>query len=100
MNTMVSVFPYMGLLEITILVSKKEKLIMPSKITSNARPPARKTRKRRTSSGDKEEKSSLLNSLHQWGEDYYGAEDYYEKSVNSMPKTHNYYDHQKKSNKP
>jgi hypothetical protein len=100
MNTMVSVFPYMDLLEITILVSKKEKLIMPSKITSNARPPARKTRKRRTSDGDKEEKSSLLNSLHQWGEDYYGAEDYYEKSVNSMPKRHNYHDYQKKANKP
>ncbi len=100
MNTMVSVFPYMSLLEITILVSKKEKLIMPSKITSNDRPPARKTRKRRTSSGNKEEKSSLLNSLHQWGEDYYGAEDYYEKSVNSMPKTDNYYDYQKKANKP
>jgi hypothetical protein len=100
MNTMVSVFPYMDLLEITILVSKKEKLIMPSKITSNARPPARKTRKRRTSNGDKEEKSSLLDSLHQWGEDYYGAEDYYEKSVNSMPKRHNYHDYQKKANKP
>lgn len=90
----------MGLLEITILVSKKEKLIMPSKITSNTILPARKTRKRRTSNGDKEEKSSLLNSLHQWGEDYYGAEDYYEKSVNSMPKTHNYYAHKKKANNP
>ena len=73
---------------------------MPSKITSNARPPARKTRKRRTSKGDKEEESSLLNSLHRWGEDYYGAEDYYEKSVNNMPKTHNYYGYQKKANKP
>ncbi|NOQ49647.1 MAG: hypothetical protein GQ553_03155 [Nitrosomonadaceae bacterium] len=100
MNTMVSVFPYMDLLEITILVSKKEKLIMPSKITSNARPPARKTRKRRTSDGGKEERSSLLNSLHQWGEDYYGAEDYYEKSVNSIPKRHSYHDYQKKANKP
>lgn len=73
---------------------------MPSKITSNTILPARKTRKRRTSNGDKEEKSSLLNSLHQWGEDYYGAEDYYEKSVNSMPKTHNYYAHKKKANNP
>jgi hypothetical protein len=73
---------------------------MPRKITSNARPPARKTRKRRTSNGDKEEESGLLNSLHQWGEDYYGAEDYYEKPVNSMPKTHNHHDYQKKANKP
>lgn len=73
---------------------------MPRKITPNVRPPARKTRKRRTSNGNKEEGPGLLNSLHQWGEDYYGAEDYYEKPVNSTPKTHNYYDYQKKAGKP
>jgi hypothetical protein len=73
---------------------------MPRKITSNARPPVRKTRKRQTSNEDQQEKSGLLNSLHQWGEDYYGAEDYYEKPVNSTPKTHDHYDYQKKANKP
>ena len=70
---------------------------MPKRITPNVRPPARK---RRTPNGNKQEGPSLLNSLHQWGEDYYGAEDYYEKSVNCMPQIHNYHDYQKKTGKP
>lgn len=41
----------------------------------------------------------LINSLHKWGEDYYGAEDYYEKSVNSIPKKNYYNDFQKKADK-
>jgi hypothetical protein len=39
----------------------------------------------------------LINSLHKWGEDYYGAEDYYEKPVNNMPKKNYYSDFLKKS---
>ena len=41
----------------------------------------------------------LVNSLHKWGEDYYGAEDYYEKPVNSIPKKIPYSDFQKKADK-
>ncbi len=73
---------------------------MPTKNVSYAKPVARKTSKRRISKGEKEEGSSLINSLHEWGEDYYGAEDYYEKPVNSnMSKTHNYNDYRKKADK-
>jgi len=39
----------------------------------------------------------LINSLHRWGEDYYGAEDYYEKPVNNIPEKNNYNDFRKKS---
>ena len=73
---------------------------MPTKNVSYAKPVARKTSKRRISKGEKEKGSSLINSLHEWGEDYYGAEDYYEKPVNSnMSKTHNYNDYRKKADK-
>ncbi len=41
----------------------------------------------------------LINSLHKWGEDYYGAEDYYEKPVSSIPKKNYYNDFQKKADK-
>ena len=41
----------------------------------------------------------LINSLHKWGEDYYGAEDYYEKPVNNIPKKNNYDDFHKKADK-
>jgi hypothetical protein len=47
----------------------------------------------------KNEEQGLINSLHRWGEDYYGADDYYEKPVNSMPKTNYYNDYQKKADK-
>ncbi len=70
------------------------------KNASEARPVARKTRKRSSSNRKKEEGSGLINSLHKWGEDYYEAEDYYEKTVNGgMSKTHNDNDHQKKAGK-
>ncbi len=76
------------------------------KNASDARPVARKTRKRSSSNRKKEQEkeneegSGLLYSLHKWGEDYYEAEDYYEKTVNSsMSKTHNDNDHQKKVGK-
>lgn len=72
---------------------------MRKRVTSNARPTTRKTWKRKTSNEEKEEGSGLVNSLYKWGEDYYGAEDYYEKPVNSMSKTHHYSDYQKKANK-
>jgi len=79
---------------------------MHKKIASDAKPVARKTRKRSASNREKkqekknEEGSSLLYSLHKWGEDYYEAEDYYEKTVNSsMSKTHNYNDHHRKAGK-
>ena len=73
---------------------------MPTKNASNARPVARKTSKRRISNREKKKESGLINSLHEWGEDYYGAEDYYEKTVNSnMSKTHNYNDYHKKADK-
>ena len=39
----------------------------------------------------------LINSLHKWGEDYYGAEDYYEKPVSRIPKKNYYNDFQKKT---
>ena len=39
----------------------------------------------------------LINSLHKWGEDYYGAEDYYEKPVKITSKKNYYNDFQKKS---
>ena len=41
----------------------------------------------------------LINSLHKWGEDYYGAEDYYEKPVKKIPKKNNYDDFHKKADK-
>jgi len=41
----------------------------------------------------------LISSLHKWGEDYYGAEDYYEKPVNNIPKKNYYNDFQKKADK-
>ena len=79
---------------------------MHKRIASNAVPVARKTRKRNTSNEEKKqgkknkEGSSLFYSLHKWGEDYYGAEDYYEKTVNSsMSKPHNYNVYQKKARK-
>ena len=40
-----------------------------------------------------------INSSHKWGEDYYGAGDYYEKSVNSIPKKINYSAFKKKADK-
>lgn len=39
----------------------------------------------------------LINSLYKWGEDYYGAEDYYEKPVTSIPNSNDYNDFQKKA---
>jgi len=79
---------------------------MHKKIASDAKPVARKTRKRSIANKKKEQEkkneegSGLLYSLHKWGEDYYEAEDYYEKTVNSsMSKTHNDNDHQKKVGK-
>jgi len=73
---------------------------MPTKNASNARPVARKTLKRRISNRERKKGSGLINSLHEWGEDYYGAEDYYEKPVNSnMSKTHSYNDYRKKADK-
>ncbi len=73
---------------------------MPTKNASNARSVARKTSKRRISNREKKKESGLINSLHEWGEDYYGAGDYYEKPVNSnMSKTHNYNDYYKKGGK-
>ena len=41
----------------------------------------------------------LIISLHKWGEDYYGAEDYYEKPVNNMSKKNYYSDFLKKADK-
>ena len=79
---------------------------MHKKIASDAKPVARKIRKRSIANKKKEQEkkneegSGLLYSLHKWGEDYYEAEDYYEKTVNSsMSKTHNDNDHQKKVGK-
>jgi hypothetical protein len=45
----------------------------------------------------KNEQYGLINSLHKWGEDYYGAEDYYEQPVINIPKKNNYNDFRKKS---
>jgi hypothetical protein len=72
---------------------------MRKKVTANARPTTRKTWKRKTPNGEKEAESGLANSLYKWGEDYYGAEDYYEKTVNSMSKINRYNDYHKKTNK-
>ncbi|MEE8254113.1 MAG: hypothetical protein V3S58_00720 [Nitrosomonadaceae bacterium] len=79
---------------------------MHKKIASDAKPVARKTRKRSIAYKKKEQEkkneegSGLLYSLHKWGEDYYEAEDYYEKTVNGgTSKTHNDNDHQKKAGK-
>ena len=41
----------------------------------------------------------LINSLHKWGEDYYGVEDYYEKPVNNILEKNNYDDFHKKADK-
>ncbi len=72
---------------------------MRKKVTAKVRPTTRKTWKRKTPIVEKEEGSGLVSSLYKWGEDYYGAEDYYEKTVNSMSKTNHYNDYQKKANK-
>jgi len=47
----------------------------------------------------KNEQHGLINSLHKWGEDYYGVEDYYERPVNRIPKKNYYSDFQKKVDK-
>ena len=47
----------------------------------------------------KKGQDGLINSLHKWGEDYYGAEDYYEKSVNNIPKKNYFSDFLKKADK-
>jgi len=72
---------------------------MRKKVSANARPKTSKTWKRKTPNGENVEGLGLVNSLYKWGEDYYGVEDYYEKTINSISKTNQYNDYQKKANK-
>lgn len=73
---------------------------MHKNIGLNTKSLARKIRERKVLKEElKNEEPSLVDSLHKWGEDYYGAEDYYEKTVNSLPQTNHYNDYQKKTDK-
>ena len=72
---------------------------MRKKVSANARPKTSKTWKRKNPNGENVEGLGLVNSLYKWGEDYYGVEDYYEKTINSISKTNQYNDYQKKANK-
>ena len=71
-----------------------KKMALSSKIATN------KTKRQKIFKEKIEQKQhGLINSLHKWGEDYYGAEDYYEKPVNSIAKKSYYNDFQKKVDK-
>ena len=69
----------------------KKMAISPETAASKIKSP--KILKKETKNGQ----HGLINSLHEWGEDYYGAEDYYEKPVNNMSKKNYYSDFLKKS---
>jgi len=73
---------------------------MYKKMAPSSKTAANKTKRQKVLKEKIEKKQhGLINSLHKWGEDYYGAEDYYEKPVNSIPKSNHYNDFQKKADK-
>ena len=72
---------------------------MYKKMVPSSKTAANKTKRQKVLKEKIEKKHGLINSLHKWGEDYYGAEDYYEKPVNSIPNRNHYNDFQKKADK-
>ena len=88
------------ILEFLILVYKRKQLIMYKKVThsTNAEASKRKSQKILTKETENGQ-HSLVGSLHKWGEDYYGAEDYYEKPVNNIKNEIHYNDFRKKADK-
>lgn len=73
---------------------------MYKKMVPSSKTAANKTKRQKVLKEKIDKKQhGLINSLHKWGEDYYGAEDYYEKPVNSIPNRNHYNDFQKKADK-
>ena len=71
-----------------------KKVAISTKVAANKRK-SQKILTKETKNGQ----HGLVSSLHKWGEDYYGAEDYYEKPVNSIQNKIYYNDFRKKADK-